>query len=66
MRDDIVRCCGTCMFAKILPINGDILCPHEGLVSPKGLCKKYRYNIFLPPPPKKRTAKRYNKKDFEL
>lgn len=66
MRDDVIHRCDTCVYGKILPTGEDVLCSRYGPVPPDGVCKKYKYNIFLPPPPKKRNAKTYQKKDFEL
>lgn len=60
------KCCKTCFYAKKIYTSPDLLCEKKGIVSSDGFCKKYSYNIFEKPIPKKRSTMQYNKEKFQL
>ena len=55
MKDDVMQVCATCVYGKHLGELSQVICKKNGVVHETHVCKKYKYNIFLPPPPKKRT-----------
>ena len=58
--------CFDCVNGKSGSINGDVLCQIHGLVSANGYCKKYKKNLLLARPKKKRDIKDYSPEDFSL
>ena len=59
--------CFDCVYGKSGSINGDVLCEKYGIVSANGYCKKYKKNLLLARPKKKRSIEKdFSPEDFSL
>ncbi len=59
--------CSNCEHAKINSASDDVLCHYYGIVSPGGICKKYKKNLLAYQPPKKRSINTdFTPEDFSI
>ena len=65
---DVSAICATCQNAKALETENEYLCKKRGVVDRDFTCRKYKLNLMLKRPPKKRIldTSRYKAEDFSI
>lgn len=65
---DAFRRCGVCHFAKPIAATEDMLCKKRGIVSSRGLCKKFRFDPIKLPARRRKNIdfSRFKAKDFSI
>ncbi len=66
MEKEVISCCSNCMYGKTLNFSNDVICKFNGLLKGNGLCDRYKYNLFIKPPAKKRSLKNLTPEDFSI
>ena len=58
--------CATCVHAKVIEGDSDVLCPREGVMREDDVCRRYAYDPLKRRPTKHRLSGDYSEEDFSL
>ena len=68
MSEEYRKICALCNKGTLIKLMGDIICEHEGLVSPEHSCPKFELNYLRiqPKRAKKPDTSKFKEEDFSI